>query len=291
MPDVWSHIVLGKEMQKTAPAKMKELIADHGNLYAFACQGPDFLFYHTYLCPWDQKMTTVGRRIHQDKVSAMLLCGIKKVLSLKKAGKNWQSLAVYMLGAVAHWAADSAVHPLIYSIVPEENPLRKNRHKRAEMTLDMLLLQKYGLIGDDRARNLRLSQGLPEEVCDYYGKCVTALWRDMPYLSPIEIKRSYRHFIQFMEATEQRNSAYRFTQTLAMLSGGILRFDWFWYPEQLASEEVLPLETLLDEVTAKAIARGRRAQEAMWSYWQGEGSLKAVQETLPEISYANRKMP
>ncbi len=290
MPDVWSHIILGEAMLKAAPPTMQAAVAKQENLYAFACQGPDFLFYHTYLCPWEQKVTTVGRRIHKQKISAMLLCGIKKVMQLKNTGKNWQTLAVYMLGAAAHWAVDSAVHPLIYSIVPEKSPPRKSRHKRVELALDLLLLQKYGIRRGSRADHLRIRGGVPEEVCDYYGKCVTTLWRDMPYLSPAEIRRSYRHLIQFLEATEEKNAAYQIARSLAKASGDFLRFDWFWYPEQLPQEEQLPLEASMDVFTAKAVARGQRVQAAMWNYWQGEGPLAAVKETLPEISYANRDM-
>lgn len=290
MPDVWSHILLGDAMRKEAEPELQALLLQQPNLYAFGCQGPDFFFYHTFLRQWNQKVNGIGRRLHREKPAQMLLCGIDKVRSAIAREKPWRTLAVYLLGAISHWAVDSAIHPLVYAIVSESGALAKSRHKRIEAALDMLLLDQYLVKQTVRSERLALPQGLPLEVVEYYTNCLATVWPNLPTLTEAEVKEAYRQFIQFLDLSETKNGYYKATQAVAALTGGQVRLDWFWYPPVMEPDDVIPLNRSLPLVLPKALQRGILAQKAAWHYWQSGVGRRYVLEALPDIPYGNRNI-
>ena len=229
-------------MLKQCPQETGVLAHSIKNLYHFACQGPDFLFYHKYISQWDQRVNIVARRIHRENAADLLLCGVQHVATWKRCGREWQTLACYMLGAISHWAADCTLHPLVYAIVPEGAVTGRSRHKRLESTMDILLMERYGVQRQNRKNILALEDGLPDAVCRYYLDCVRAVWPGGPRINDLDLHRSYKQCLEFMTYTERHNAAYHLTRGLAKVSGGQIRLDLFWFPDHKYEEDVYDLE-------------------------------------------------
>ncbi|MFZ5650337.1 MAG: zinc dependent phospholipase C family protein [Bacillota bacterium] len=173
MPDVWTHLICGREVLASSEDRFRKMALDRKNLFAFGCQGPDFLFYRNYHpWAWDKRAAMLGNRIHHEK------CGFFFRESLKYARKSPDDVtAVYLMGLMCHWCLDRATHPFINYIsgmyqgeMPGERRLINN-HKRVEAAIDVLLAKRMLNVDVRRVPlhpEIYLGERLPREVVSYY---------------------------------------------------------------------------------------------------------------------------
>ena len=183
MPDVWTHLICGREVLKLVREDFREMARKEMKLFNFGCQGPDFLFYYNFL-PWagDKRAVALGNRIHHES------CGLFFRECLKYARDNpGEKSLVYIMGLMCHWCLDRATHPYINYISgvcrgdrPGEEKL-VNNHKRVEAVIDSVLAKRFLNIDVRKApahREINLGGNLPREVQALYSHVLPLVFGD-----------------------------------------------------------------------------------------------------------------
>ncbi|MFZ5646765.1 MAG: zinc dependent phospholipase C family protein [Bacillota bacterium] len=199
MPDVWTHLICGQEVLASAEDRFKKMAHSKKRLFAFGCQGPDFLFYYNFH-PWagDRRAVILGNRIHHDK------CGVYFRESLKYAKKNPDSVTVvYLMALMCHWCLDRVTHPFINYISGiyrgERFGERRliNNHKRVEAAIDALLAKRMLNVDVRRVPlhpQIHMGDMLPREIVYYYH-----------YILPLVHGEMY----EMLKGTDFLNKSYR----------------------------------------------------------------------------------
>lgn len=145
MPDFWTHLIAGEEISQSITRKnLKELIEKNYQLFNFACQGADILFYHKFL-PWQQssssKKADLIHNLSGRKLFGAVLSEYKKervyLSGQLPDSLYWQQNLVYLAGFISHFALDKECHPYI-----QKNGGAGADHKLIEMSIDVYLMNK-----------------------------------------------------------------------------------------------------------------------------------------------------
>ena len=106
MPNVWCHILLAEEFSQSLPEDISRRLCqgDAAALYRLAAQGPDFFMYDNWQHCYVGSRYQVGRFLHRADCRNALLFSIEKVD--QQEAQELKPLAVYTLGAVAHFVVD-----------------------------------------------------------------------------------------------------------------------------------------------------------------------------------------
>jgi hypothetical protein len=135
MPNIWTHLIFGKELLEKLQheAMLRDTQLKH--VFNLGCQGPDFLFYHNFW-PWnrDKTMPQLGSGMHAKECGPFLLSLLKHV-----QGRGLYNPAViYMLGFISHHILDRNMHPYIFY----KSGFKKWHHQRFEIIMDTLIVRK-----------------------------------------------------------------------------------------------------------------------------------------------------
>lgn len=206
MPDVWTHLIFGQEVMASAEDRFRNLARLNDKVFAFGCQGPDFLFYCNFH-PWarDRRAFMLGNRIHHEK------CGVFFRESLKYVRENPDDgLVVYLMALMCHWSLDRAAHPFINYISgihqgePHGEKRLINNHKRVEAAIDALIAKRMLNIDVRRVPlhpQIYVGESLPAVIKSYYRYVLPQVHGDM--YSKLEdtdfLDKSYRDMISALK--------------------------------------------------------------------------------------------
>lgn len=114
MPDIYTHILNGKESLKKISEPERSMIKGMENIFCLGCMGPDMFFYHNFY-PWKvpKNVRKLGSKMHREHCGDIIAYGLEGV-------KEEDSFFIdekiaYIFGYICHYALDSMAHPFIYS--------------------------------------------------------------------------------------------------------------------------------------------------------------------------------
>ncbi|MFZ5596655.1 MAG: zinc dependent phospholipase C family protein [Bacillota bacterium] len=199
MPDVWTHLICGRQILPEVEARLGVLTEDQKKLFFLGCQGPDLFFYYNFM-PWagDKRAVVLGNRLHHER------CGLffREALKYAKARPE-PKILVYITALLSHWCLDRATHPYINyisGVFSGKGPGGEkiiNNHKRVEAAIDVILARKMLNVDVRRVPvhpEIDAGATLPDAVCDFYH-----------HVLPLVHGEHYRN----LEGTDFINKSYR----------------------------------------------------------------------------------
>ncbi|MBS3811143.1 MAG: zinc dependent phospholipase C family protein [Halanaerobiales bacterium] len=139
MPDLWSHIIAGDMVvNELKDRALCRVILDNRKHFNMGSQGPDFFFYADFW-PWIKKKKGpyMGRVIHEEKQAEFVISAFD-ILREKEGTLHYPQALAYFIGFVTHLVLDKKAHKIINAVTNDDK-----EHKRFEMELDCLLVEKY----------------------------------------------------------------------------------------------------------------------------------------------------
>lgn len=202
MPDVWTHLICGREVLSSVEERFRKLAHSEIKLFYFGCQGPDFFFYYNFL-PWvgDKRGIVLGNRIHHEK------CGLFFRESLKYLKRNPNvKTTVYLMALMCHWCLDRTTHPYINyisGVFQGDGPGQEkviNNHKRVEAAIDALMAKRMLNIDVRRVpvhKEIFVGDSLPREIFSFYQHILPLVHRETyrKLEDPDFLNKSYRDMI------------------------------------------------------------------------------------------------
>lgn len=254
MPDVWTHIIGGREALAGVEEGFRKMAREGKKLFFLGCQGPDLFFYHNFL-PWDddKRVSFLGSRMHHEK------CGLFYRESLRYARKNHDpGMVVYLMGLICHWCLDRSTHPYInyisgvYRGYRSENKKLINNHKRVEAAIDVLMGQRCLNIKVWKVpahKELEVGESLPPGIEAFYRHMLAHFFADS--LEDLNntgfIGKSYRDMINALKVLHDPRGVKRALASLFdSLSKNSLNLRYYFYrppernPEAYLNEERRP---------------------------------------------------
>lgn len=109
--------------------------------FLWGAQGPDFLYYHRLLQPWNNNIRAIGGRLHHEKPSRLL-----SAMRDFQSGKGNEITESYLFGFLCHYSLDRTAHPFVYWDVKSLRKLYPGRgdsflHNHVESVLDGIVLR------------------------------------------------------------------------------------------------------------------------------------------------------
>ncbi len=135
MPAIFTHIQFGKEVAKTLPKELRELIERHLPTFYLGTQGPDILFYHK---PLRSKKKNPIRKLGWDMHAETGAPFFEKVAKILDDHPTEGQIA-YAVGFLCHFTLDKTCHPFI-----DEHAVNGLSHGKIEAELDKRYFQKAG---------------------------------------------------------------------------------------------------------------------------------------------------
>ena len=112
MPAHITHIIFGEEtLKQSIGAEADRIISRHGNIFRFACQGPDFFYHNQRTKPSGLKYGSLLHHEHYGRFTINMI----RILS-GSAGDNSETteqIAAFILGFTTHAILDRKAHPFI----------------------------------------------------------------------------------------------------------------------------------------------------------------------------------
>ena len=292
MPNIWCHILLGNEFIRELPDDVKKDIYNGSchTVYKFGVLGPDFFLFDNWNRLYIKSRHEVSSYLHRHRCKDALMYAIESVKQDKAAGKPWWTQAIYTLGTVSHFVADSAIHPMVYKIVPHYIAYR-NYHIKLEVEMDVYMAESLG-IGAERivanpAASLIVPQNADREICQYYCNLVNNFYKDeLKPLTAAEVYRAMRSYVSVFEFLRTQDAMYYLSRGLAFGTFGKVRLDWFWHPDQVSDDVKLHFdEHDFWQLCHQAMEIGEAVLPMIWEYWHGSGSLEEIRAMLPKCNY------
>lgn len=233
MPNVWTHLLFGREVLNRIGESSLIEAPQHRNLFQMGCQGPDFLFYHNYL-PWrkGKTMNKLGSRMHSEHCGPVLMEMLDAVAGRSVDRHEPDDAVVYMLGFVLHHTLDRNVHPYVFS----RSGFRKWDHQRFEVMMDTLVVRRMTGLETWRTpvwKELDTGGAFPPAIVDAFEQ-IAAIYYP-------ELARSIQR-----DAWNQANRDMVAAQRLFYDPTGIRRIATFGQIEPLVYKRRLPLLDILN---------------------------------------------
>lgn len=152
MPNVLTHGLMAQRVFETmCEGEVVSAIKAHPQVYKFASNGPDFLFYYN-AWPWmnqeeAKRVSEYGEQMHRGGVNQFMdtMVGI----ALKQTQLSARKIMIaFVAGYICHWALDSVAHPFIFYRSGSMAGNLKYYHFRYESALDVKMVRdvfKYKL--------------------------------------------------------------------------------------------------------------------------------------------------
>lgn len=319
MPDVWTHIICGREVLDRVEEGFRRMAGDFGNLFYLGCQGPDLFYYHNFLDLGgrDGGVYVLGSTMHHQK------CGQFFRESLKYLKNNYHPrTAVYLMALLCHWCLDRATHPYInyisgvYREGGGQSKKLINNHKRVEAAIDVILGQRALDISVRREpahRRIFVGDGLPAEILSFYHSVLPLVYRDIYERLKQEspdgrdfIDKSYRDMISALRVLhDPRGVKWALASIYDRLVRGSLNLRYYFYragvksPEAYLNEERRPWRHPADagEVRAQSFSDLFRlgVEDACGvialslAFVRGEAGEEELAGKIEDISYSTGK--
>lgn len=313
MPDVWTHIICGREVLAGVDENFRRLALARKELFFLGCQGPDLFFYYNFL-PWDEdrRVFFLGSRIHHEK------CGnfFRESLLYAKQ-KNDAATTVYLMALMCHWCLDRVTHPYINYISGiyrgNKGETRKliNNHKRVEAAIDVLM----GLMFINKKvkrtpahREINVGNSLPGEVVAYYQYILPLVFADSyeELQNTDFINKSYRDMISALKVLyDPWGIKWSLAALYDALSRDVLNLRYYFYrsPEKnrkaYLNEEKRPWCHPMDEkevytdsfleLFQRGIGESVELINLSLRFIRGEAGEAEINEKLKDISYSTGK--
>lgn len=145
MPNVLTHGLMAQQIKKQlSEQKILAAMDAHQDVYLFASNGPDFLFYYN-VWPWlDQKRAKEvgdhGELMHHEKINEFIDTMIA-IAQKQDNEKNKQIMIAFIAGYLCHWALDSVAHPFVFYRSGDLKGKQKYDHYRYESAIDSKIVQ------------------------------------------------------------------------------------------------------------------------------------------------------
>jgi hypothetical protein len=152
MPNVLTHGLMAQRVFETmCEGEVVSAIKAHPQVYKFASNGPDFLFYYN-AWPWlDQdeakRVSEYGEQMHRGRVNLFMDTMVGIALKQNQLSARKIMLA-FIAGYICHWALDSVAHPFVFYRSGSMAGNLKYYHFRYESNLDVKMVRdvfKYKL--------------------------------------------------------------------------------------------------------------------------------------------------
>lgn len=292
MPNIWCHILLGNEFVRNLPDDVKKDIYNGSShlVFKFGVLGPDFFLFDNWNRGFVRSRHEVSSYLHRNRCKDALIYSIRRVGEDKAAGRPWWTQAIYTLGTVSHFVADSAIHPMVYEIVPKYIAYR-NYHVRLEVEMDVYMAESLG-IGAERivanpAASLMMPKNAAREICLYYRSLVNDFYAgELKPITDREILRAMRSYVSVFEFLRTQDKMYYLSRGIACGTFGKVRLDWFWHPDQVSEQVKKDLEEHdFWRLCHGAMSVGESLLPMVWDYWHGKGSLEEIRAMLPKRNY------
>ncbi len=216
MPAHICHLIFGEEALVKALGRDGETILDQdGNLFRFACQGPDFFYHNQRTKPTGLKY---GVAIHREGYGRLVRHMIDETFRL--GNPLYCSLNAFILGFITHAFLDRATHPFInyFSgwVDTEDRETEKyyRCHVYLERIIDVMILKIRRGLDIKEYSFLPLvdcGENLPYQVIKTLLKSLNAGYPQMRYKSRDRrrIENAYKDTIFFYKVTDPLHSGYR----------------------------------------------------------------------------------
>lgn len=339
MPNTWAHILFGEEVLADLHGPEVTWANQKPNLYRLGCQGPDLFFYYRFW-PWlkTNGIDNIARMIQNVIGGEFVRTAIRWVKtvqpptgstrsqetypqSVDKFGDNlveseqYQSLVIYLIGFICHYALDATAHPYIHyksgvylKTVPETHKYYGN-HQIFEATLDAILLEEkrgWDSTAVPSWQQIDVGPRLPEIVSRFYCQQVNSLLK-------IEIdteimNTAYQDMQKGLRLFYDRHGWKRGVLAgLKTVTGGKVNFARYfplstretmvdflnrrknrWMHPADASEVY---DESFDELWIRGKSRAKDWILAMLAYLHGEINEKELDQRIPNLSFATGRRP
>ncbi len=313
MPDLWTHIICGREVLGLVEEGFAKTAREDRNLYFLGCQGPDLFFYHNFW-PWDGdgRVFSLANKIHHEK------CGLFLRESLKFARINpGPRIVVYLMGFICHWCLDRITHPYInyisgiYREGMDDTRKLINNHKRVEAAIDVLMGQRVlnlKVWKTPAHKQIEVGDSLPGEVEAFYRYILPRIYEDRyeELKDDDFINCSYRQMISALKVLYDPLGIKRFlAAAYDFFSRDVLNLRYYFYksPERswrtYLNEEKRPWchpvdagEVYTDSFTDLFVLAVEESAEIIGlslKFLRGEAGEAEVMEKFEDISYSTGK--
>ncbi len=145
MPNVLTHGLMAQRVFETlSEGDVVSAIKAHPQVFKFASNGPDFLFYYN-AWPWmDQdeanRVSEYGEQMHRGRVNQF----VDTMIDLAKKQNQVAAkriMIAFVAGYLCHWALDSVAHPFIFYRSGSMAGNLKYYHFRYESNLDVKMVR------------------------------------------------------------------------------------------------------------------------------------------------------
>lgn len=160
MPSSYAHYRFGQAVLPALPAEVGKTVRRFRQLYDVGLHGPDLFFYYNPLMR--TKIGALGRSFHAQSGQEFFGNAARLLWEAPTEGGT-----AYLYGVLAHYALDSACHPLIKSAAAEG----KIGHSELETEFDRFLLDMDGKrppCRQDLGEYIRLTRGESATVSGFY---------------------------------------------------------------------------------------------------------------------------
>ena len=310
MPDVWTHILCGREVLGRVEEGCGKTARERIKLFNLGCQGPDLFFYYDFL-PWsgDRRVFDLGNQVHHQR------CGLFFRESLHYARANPGAvIIVYLMGMICHWCLDRATHPYInyisgvYRGAAADSRKLINNHKRVEAAIDVLLgkrLLNLEVRKTPAHPEIEVGEKLPRDVLGLYRHVLPLVfpeaWADLA--GTHFLNKSYRDMLSALRLLHDPRGVKRsLVAAYDRLSGGGLNLRYYFYrPPEKNGEAYLndqkrpwchpadPGEVRHEsfmELFAVAVEEAARLINLSLGFIRGEAGEAEINQKIKDISYS-----
>ncbi len=111
MADFLTHDMLGTEVIRSAPPRIRERLEEYPEAFRWGCQGPDPLFFRR-LWEGGGPYHPLANRMHTQDTAGLFTAMAQYVTGLK--GWAREVCSAYLDGFLCHYSLDSEIHPYVY---------------------------------------------------------------------------------------------------------------------------------------------------------------------------------
>ena len=150
MPGFTTHYIIGVQAFHALPeGRLKQILSTDPSIYQLGAQGPDIFFYNFLLLRHRREYNT-GIIMHEFHIREFF-ASLFDALAETADDAQFCMAAAYIAGYMAHYVADSIVHPYVYGRIghspKEHRRCVKSRvtslHCRLENDIDAIMLMQY----------------------------------------------------------------------------------------------------------------------------------------------------
>ena len=145
MPSGITHQLVAEEAEQLLPEGLQHIIKRAPDEFYLGCQGPDMFFFYRI---GNRSEYNLGKFLHRNKVYetfrlfARVLSGEQNARFPAYNEGDRTRVFAYILGYIAHYAADTAFHPFVYNYMDKED-CPKRYHQLMENDWDVYFLRKF----------------------------------------------------------------------------------------------------------------------------------------------------